>query len=751
MNIKKKVLSKVKSSAAALSIAAVALSLSLGTAGLKKLSAAEFTGTDTDVTVTLTTDKDEYAAGEDISFELNIINERAGWQVGEVSVTYSNTEGLLPSNGTELPASFDTIKSGETFTFSGTLVGDEAVFPPVSNEEGATEAPDSTGVTKAPEGTTTVSGETSQNGTVNGIVVGVIVAAVIIIVLLLVMLGLKKKKGSDSNKGAGSSLKMFLMAFGVLSLLTSGLYAPGVSVKAASTDEEVILRPYVKFTYAGQEAMIRMVLKMSMSQVKVDIPADKKVSVKTTACHDPSIFKDTDGTYYVFGTHMALSKSTDLINWSNMDKAFRDSFTKEVKDQIRAYNEDSSAGNWFDYLWAPDVIYNEEMGKYCMYLSANGDNWISNIVLLTADTVTGPYEYAGTIVYGGFTESNYDATDVALVTGEDSVPERYIKHGVSNRKWGDEYPNCIDPCVFYDDAGNLWMSYGSWSGGIFLLKLDNSTGLRDYTVSYETNAHSDAYFGKKIAGGKYVSGEASYIQRIGDYYYLFISYGNLEAKGGYNVRIFRSKNVDGEYVDELGNSALFDSYIFNYNLSVGVRLFGGYKWRTNLTGRVAQGHNSAFVDDDGKAYIVYHSRTTNGTEAHFVKVNQLFTTKEGWLVASPFETSGETLNENGLSAEEVAGDYEMILHKLDIDYANYEVNVPSFISLNADGTITGAASGSWSLEAGTPYIELVIDGETYSGVALMQNIDGTSIETPVFTALGKTNQLTVWGSKSFSE
>jgi arabinan endo-1,5-alpha-L-arabinosidase len=93
----------------------------------------------------------------------------------------------------------------------------------------------------------------------------------------------------------------------------------------------------------------------------------------------------------------------------------------------------------------------------------------------------------------------------------------------------------------------------------------------------------------------------------------------------------------------------------------------------------------------------------------------------------------------------------MILHKLDIDYANYEVNVPSFISLNADGTITGAASGSWSLEAGTPYIELVIDGETYSGVALMQNIDGTSIETPVFTALGTTNQLTVWGSKSFSE
>ena len=100
------------------------------------------------------------------------------------------------------------------------------------------------------------------------------------------------------------------------------------------------------------------------------------------------------------------------------------------------------------------------------------------------------------------------------------------------------------------------MTYGSWSGGIFCLKLDEATGLRDKTVSYEENIHSDPYFGKKIAGGAYVSGEASYIQKIGDYYWLFMSYGWLEAKGGYNVRVYRSKTPDGDYVDELGNFAV---------------------------------------------------------------------------------------------------------------------------------------------------------------------------------------------------
>ena len=44
-------------------------------------------------------------------------------------------------------------------------------------------------------------------------------------------------------------------------------------------------------------------------------------------------------------------------------------------------------------MWAPDMIYNKAMGKWCMYLSVDGDNWYSSIVLLTADTIEGDWTY----------------------------------------------------------------------------------------------------------------------------------------------------------------------------------------------------------------------------------------------------------------------------------------------------------------------------------------------------------------------
>ncbi|MBO4416111.1 MAG: glycoside hydrolase family 43 protein, partial [Lachnospiraceae bacterium] len=374
-------------------------------------------------------------------------------------------------------------------------------------------------------------------------------------------------------------------------------------------------------------------------------------------------------------------------------------------------------------------------------------DWKSNIVMLTADAPDGPFTYAGSVVYGGFTQEDVAQTDLPKVLGTDELPDRYIKNGIKNRKWGDKWPNCIDPCVFYDDDGNLWITYGSWSGGIFMLALDENTGLRDYNVSYESNEHSDAYFGKKIAGGWYVSGEGSYIQKIGDWYWLFMSYGNLEARGGYNIRVFRSKTPDGDYVDELGNSALYDKYIFNYNQSVGVRLFGGYKWRTFAQGQVAQGHNSAFIDDDGRAYIVYHSRTTDGSEGHTVKIHQLFLNKEGWLVAAPYYFADEKLAEK-VDMAAFAGEYEIIVHRLNIDYKNLDTNKPEYITLNADGTITGAYEGSWSIEDNSSYITLRFNDDVYSGVALKQCVENTDLETDVFTVLGQKTQITVWGSKT---
>ena len=146
--------------------------------------------------------------------------------------------------------------------------------------------------------------------------------------------------------------------------------------------------------------------------------------------------------------------------------------------------------------------------------------------------------------------------------------------------------------------------------------------------------------------------------------------------------------------------------------------------------------------------MVFHTRTTDGTEGHTVKVHQLFATKEGWLVAAPYQTTGEALKPEGLSTAEVAGDYEIILHELDIDHRNLEAKQTQFITLTEDGRITGEYEGTWELEEGTSYISLHFNGQEYSGVALPMQIEYTTIETITFTAVGLSDQVTLWGSRS---
>ena len=217
----------------------------------------------------------------------------------------------------------------------------------------------------------------------------------------------------------------------------------------------------------------------SLVSTKADAASNKsRVSV-----HDPSVIKLADGSYYIIGSHLAAARSTDLQNWtwtanSNYGTKnttfFRDIYTDLAKPA--GWSGTSENYDLSGNLWAPDIVWNPDMQKYCMYLSVNGDNWHSSIVLCTADNIDGPYQYSDTIVYSGF-ETNpanganhYANTDVEKVLGSHPDLSRYLN---SSGKWNAEYgTNAIDPCTFYDEEGNLWMVYGSWFGGIFMLELD---------------------------------------------------------------------------------------------------------------------------------------------------------------------------------------------------------------------------------------------------------------------------------------
>ena len=79
------------------------------------------------------------------------------------------------------------------------------------------------------------------------------------------------------------------------------------------------------------------------------------------------------------------------------------------------------------------------------------------------------------------------------------------------------------------------MVYGSYSGGIYMLKMDPKTGF----------PYPNQGYGKKLLGGNHSRIEGPYIMYSPDtdYYYLFLSYGGLDVNGGYNIRVARSKKL----------------------------------------------------------------------------------------------------------------------------------------------------------------------------------------------------------------
>ena len=559
------------------------------------------------------------------------------------------------------------------------------------------------------------------------------------------------------------------------------------------------------------------------------------------AVHDPSIVMDvtepiTNPKYYIYGSHLGRAKTYASGNyqiWNTFKTGeenagtsnslfadvngklvnFKDAYSTQLVKKVKNYkgeevdfpNFDAHAwqakgNNVKGMQWAPDVIYNKTMKKWCMYMSLNGDNWCSTIVCFISDNLEGPWIYQGPVVCSGFSgryahngfaaSGDWKNTDLVIATGCTSLPQRY-----NTDKWSLYGPNCIDPCVFYDNDDNLWMSYGSWFAGIFMIKLDKENGLRDYTYTYpyqvkgvtttagaaDANATSDPYVGKKIAGGWGVSGEASYIQKVGKYYYLFMSYGGLTAASGYQIRVFRSEKPDGPYKDCLtstGLDAVYDkprvNFGVNANRDEGVKLFGNYQWETMPNAELAQGHNSAIVDHKGRALIVYHTRFMNRGEGHEVRVHQLFVNQDGWLVAAPYEFSGETYTDNDIAtqqlydATEVEGDYQIIAHPYRQNTAAKDYEKPVTIHLNADGSISGEYTGKWELVSGTSYINLTLKGVAtanaevkFKGVLTEQTIDYTNIKALCFTALSssdglatsggaslQTRGLSIWGSKA---
>ncbi|MBO0981321.1 LamG-like jellyroll fold domain-containing protein [Microbacterium sp. SD291] len=442
--------------------------------------------------------------------------------------------------------------------------------------------------------------------------------------------------------------------------------------------------------------------------------------------HDPSIVTSGEE-IWAFGSHGASAHTTDLIDWEQHTVDLSQDADNALFEDI--YTELADTFEWANTrtLWAADVIQLPD-GRFAMYYNAcEGSSPRSALGIATADAVDGPYENQGILLKSG-------------MSGESENPGEVYDARL--------HPNAVDPDVFYDAEGDLWMVYGSYSGGIHILRLDPATG----------EPLPDQGYGKHLVGGNHSRIEAPTIQYDAEsgYYYLYLSFGGLDASGGYDVRVARSTAPDGPYLDAEGNDMadvksdpalpLFDDASIQ---PYGVKLMGGHLFTRKLgdagtgagIGYVSPGHNSWYQDPEtGRMFLVFHARFPGSGESHEVRVHQVWINEDGWPVISPQRYAGETAGK--VYRSDVIGDWQLVNMGKDITAAPA---ASADIVLTKNGRITGDANGSWILDD-VNTTTLTIDGEVYTGSFVPVWDPALEAWSTGFTALSE-HGVSVWGRK----
>ncbi|MDW4571361.1 LamG-like jellyroll fold domain-containing protein [Microbacterium sp. M3] len=458
-------------------------------------------------------------------------------------------------------------------------------------------------------------------------------------------------------------------------------------------------------------------------------PADPPAPVFTdVTVHDPSIVTSGDD-IWAFGSHGASARTTDLMSWQQHTVDLSQNADNALFDDI--YTELAETFEWAQTstLWAADVIQLPD-GRYAMYYNAcEGSSPRSALGLATSDAVDGPYENQGILLKSGMWDE------------ESENPGEVYDARV--------HPNAVDPDAFVDADGRMWMVYGSYSGGIFLLEMDAATGQPLPGQGYGTH----------LVGGNHSRIEAPTIQydAATGYYYLYLSFGGLGVTGGYDVRVARSKDVAGPYLDAQGNDMrevksdpalpLFDDASIQ---PYGVKLMGGHLFGRELgdpgtgagTGYVSPGHTSWYQDPaTGRMFMVFHARFPGTGELHEVRVHQMWMNADGWPVVSPMRYAGETAGK--VKRADVVGSWQLVDLGKDITATAAEA---SDVTLGKTGRVSGAVDGEWKL-TGQHTATITIDGVAYRGVfAPVWDPDLEAWSTG-FTAVSDAG-VTLWARKS---
>lgn len=283
----------------------------------------------------------------------------------------------------------------------------------------------------------------------------------------------------------------------------------------------------------------------------------------STFAHDPTVVLRPNGGYLLAYTapDVALKTSSDRTAWQDAGTVFPGGapWTTPYTNGDRN-------------LWAPDLSYHN--GQYYLYYSASS--------------------------FGSQKSAIFLATSASGASGS------WTNRGVVVESTAGSDFNAIDPNLVVDDAGAWRLAFGSFWGGIYMIDIDSSSGLRRGSRIVHLAS-------RPSAGGAI---EAPVVVKHGSYWYLWASFDKCcqGAASTYRVMVGRSASIEGPYVDKNG-----------------VRMLegGGTEVLASHGGVHGPGHQAVLEDGDGTV-LFYHWYADDGRAS--LGINRL-SWQNGWPVA----------------------------------------------------------------------------------------------------------------------
>lgn len=491
--------------------------------------------------------------------------------------------------------------------------------------------------------------------------------------------------------------------------------------------------------------------------------------------HDPSFIESRDSkgnvSYYLFST--GWDKGNDvhvsydgMLTWEYVGKTTQpEDYDNEtvLPAELKAWmNASNNTGDisW----WAPDIV------------EAPGGGYWFYTCLTMSEAVQKKTQHSG-VSYspsGSYTQAcivMYHIDSLENIGSEGAVEYKGVlmQSAIPVSSGGIDV-NGIDPQIIYTPDGKMYMAYGSFGTGNWMIELDPATGLRkdgdntwhewdwvrrqrnkvvsDDEQKFESPSAANTECGKKVLSGEGYAHpyygtmlsvgamEAPVLARHDNvkifdettedidavegktYYYSMHSYNGLAAH--YQMWGGRSENVTGLYRSTGGG------YVYNNDVGAssnqGNKYMGGFEWQASSKASSSKdyascltGHNDLYTAKNGVNMAAYIVRDHTATGRFLVQTHQYYLNSKGDICISPNRYGGEidrAVSEDELFALTDGGKFEMVVLTNSADWTGGN-NIPSGDIRNVSRTVTLNKDTHKILDGATEIGSWVMYGDGY--------------------------------------